>query len=152
MAALLLTLLTVHSGRQLWLVYTVMLGYGLSYVLIDAAEARLVTSALPADALGGLNGARMSAQEATKLLAPLIGAGLFASAGGPAVAAVAGAPRHRGRLPGPAPGRRRRLRRHRHGSAADRTRRRVSGRERRGAMTAKSRRRTSRRPPTARSR
>jgi MFS family permease len=56
---------------------------------VDAAEARLMTAALPSEALGGLNGARMSAQEATKLLAPLVGAGLFAAVGGPAVAAVA---------------------------------------------------------------
>lgn len=73
MAGLLLTLLTVHSGRDVWLVYVVMLGYGLSYVLVDAAEARLVTATLPGKALGGLNGNRMSAQESTKLLAPLLG-------------------------------------------------------------------------------
>ncbi len=91
MAGLLLTLFAVHSGRHVWLVYVVMLSYGFSYVLVDAAEARLVTAAFPREALGGLNGVRMSAQEATKLLAPLAGAGLFTAVGGPAVAAVAAA-------------------------------------------------------------
>ena len=88
MAGLLLTLLTVHSGRQVWLVYAVMLAKGMSLVIVDAAETRLVTAAFPREALGGLNGNRMSAQEGTKLLAPLVGAGLFAAYGGPAVAAV----------------------------------------------------------------
>jgi hypothetical protein len=88
-AALLLTLLTVDSAREVWRIFAVMLGYGVSYVLIDAAEARLIVAAVSADALGGLNGLRMSAQEATKLLAPLLGAGLFVWAGGPAVAALA---------------------------------------------------------------
>jgi MFS family permease len=87
-ATLLLTLLGVHSGHQVWLIYAVMLGYGVSYVLVDAAEARLLTAALPAKELGAMNGFRMSAQEATKLFAPLAGAGVFAWAGGPAVALI----------------------------------------------------------------
>jgi hypothetical protein len=37
-----------------------MLGYGVSHVLVDAAEARLLTQALPPAALGATNGARMS--------------------------------------------------------------------------------------------
>jgi MFS family permease len=89
LAALLTTLLTVGSRQELWLLFGVMLAYGVSHVLVDAAEARLLTQALPAAALGATNGARMSAQEATKLLAPLAGAGLFAWAGGGAVAVAA---------------------------------------------------------------
>ncbi len=88
-ASLLLTLLTVEDAGQVWRIFAVMLGYGVSHVLVDAGEARLIVAALPADRLGGLNGLRMSAQEATKLLAPLLGAGLFVWAGGPAVAALA---------------------------------------------------------------
>jgi hypothetical protein len=89
MAALLFTLLTVDSAGDVWRIYAVMLAYGVSYVLVDAAEARLVVAAVPTDGLGGLNGLRMSAQEATKLLAPLLGAGLFVWMGGPAVAMLA---------------------------------------------------------------
>jgi MFS family permease len=89
MAALLLTLLTVDSAGGVWQIYAVMLAYGVSYVLTDAAEARLIVAAVPSGGLGSLNGLRMSAQEATKLLAPLLGAGLFVWVGGPAVAMLA---------------------------------------------------------------
>jgi MFS family permease len=88
MAGLLLTLLTVESAQGLGLLYAVMLGYGVSYVTVDAAEARLLAAVLPPEALGQMNGARMSAQEATKLVAPLAGAGLFAWQGGGAVATL----------------------------------------------------------------
>jgi Major Facilitator Superfamily len=88
MAGLLLTLLTVESARGLGLLYAVMLGYGVSHVIVDAAEARLLAAALPPAALGAMNGARMSAQEGTKLVAPLAGAGIFAWQGGGAVATL----------------------------------------------------------------
>jgi MFS family permease len=91
MAGLLLTLLTVESARGLGLLYAVMFGYGVSYVTVDAAEARLLAAALAPEALGRMNGARMSAQEATKLVAPLAGAGLFAWQGGGAVATLSAA-------------------------------------------------------------
>lgn len=86
MAGLLLLLLAVRSADQLWLLYTVMLGYGVSYVLLDAGEAAVLPAALPGNRLGDLNGLRMSAQEGTKLVAPLVGAALFTWLGGPAVA------------------------------------------------------------------
>ncbi|RKR87916.1 Na+/melibiose symporter-like transporter [Micromonospora pisi] len=91
MAGLLLLLLAVRSADQLWLLYTVMLGYGVSYVLLDAGEAAVLPAALPDDQLGGLNGLRMSAQEGTKLIAPLVGAALFTWIGGPAVALLSAA-------------------------------------------------------------
>lgn len=89
-AAALLLLLTVRSAGDLWLLYLVMLGYGVSYVVLDAADAALLPAALPPEALGGVNGLRMGAQEGVKLIAPLAGAGLFAWTGnGHLVAAVA---------------------------------------------------------------
>ncbi|MFK3983624.1 MFS transporter [Micromonospora sp. NPDC050397] len=91
MAGLLLLLFAVRSADQLWLLYTVLLGYGVSYVLLDAAEAAVLPAALPDDQLGGLNGLRMSAQEGTKLVAPLVGAALFSWLGGPAVALLSAA-------------------------------------------------------------
>ncbi|MEU4782657.1 MFS transporter [Micromonospora sp. NPDC023633] len=90
-AASLLLLLAVRSADQVWLLYVVMLGYGISYVLLDAAEAAWLPAALPGDALGRVNGLRMSAQEGAKLLAPLLGAGLFTLLGGAGVAALAAA-------------------------------------------------------------
>lgn len=81
MAAALLLLLGVRTPRDLWLLYLVMLGYGVSYVVLDAAEAALLPAALPPQALGEVNGLRMGAQEGMKLIAPLAGAGLFALTG-----------------------------------------------------------------------
>jgi MFS family permease len=75
---LLLTLLTVHTAQTAWLIYAVLLCRGISYGLLDAGETAILPSALPPSGLGGVNGWRSSAQEGTKLLAPLAGAGLYA--------------------------------------------------------------------------
>jgi hypothetical protein len=55
-----------------------------AYVLLDAGESALLPVALPADAIGDVNGLRTSAQAGMKMIAPLAGAGLFAWRGGPA--------------------------------------------------------------------
>jgi hypothetical protein len=60
-----------------WLIFAVMLARGLSYVVLDAGETALLPAALPADALGRVNGWRSSAQEGMKLVAPLAGAALY---------------------------------------------------------------------------
>jgi hypothetical protein len=91
LSALLLTLFTVHSRAGMWLIFAVMLGYGVSYVLLDAGETALLPAAIPADALGDVNGWRSSAQEGMKLLAPLAGAALYAWHGGGPVAALSAA-------------------------------------------------------------
>lgn len=85
MAVLLLALLTVRSEDQVWVVFAVMTVYGVSGVLLDAAEAGLVTTTIRAELRGDFNGLRMSANEGMKLLAPLVGAGLFLRFGGHAV-------------------------------------------------------------------
>jgi MFS family permease len=82
MAVLLLALLAVDSADRVWLIFAVMVGYGISFVLADAAEAALVPSVVPGDLLGDFNGMRMSVSEGMKLIAPLVGAGLFAQFGG----------------------------------------------------------------------
>ncbi|NUU20204.1 MAG: MFS transporter [Streptomycetaceae bacterium] len=82
MAVLLLTLLTVRTADQVWVVFAVMAVYGTSSVLLDAAEAGLVAATVPAGLRGEFNGLRLSANEGMKLLAPLIGAGLFVRFGG----------------------------------------------------------------------
>ena len=88
LAALVLGLLAVHSAAQVWLVFAVMLGYGIGFVLIDAAESAVLPASVDGDVLPRLNGARFSAQEGVKLVAPLAGAALFAAAGGGSVALV----------------------------------------------------------------
>ena len=65
-------------GAGAWLIYAVLLARGISYGLLDAGETAILPAALPPSALGSVNGWRSSAQEGTKLLAPLAGAGLYA--------------------------------------------------------------------------
>ncbi len=90
-AGALLSLLTVRSARQSWLVFAVMLGYGAASVLLDAGESALLPAALPPASLGDVNGLRVGAQEGTKLLGPLAGAGLFTWKGGHSVALLTAA-------------------------------------------------------------
>jgi MFS family permease len=91
LAAVLLSLLAVRTEDQAWLLFVVSLAYGVSYVLIDAGETALLPSALSTGELADVNGWRTSAQEGTKLVAPLVGAGLYAGYGGHVVAVVSAA-------------------------------------------------------------
>ncbi|MEV4758893.1 MFS transporter [Micromonospora sp. NPDC049559] len=81
LALLLLPLLAVGSADRVWLVFAVLLGYGVGFVLADAAEAALVPAVVPGELLGDFNGLRMTVSEGMKLVAPLAGAGLFARFG-----------------------------------------------------------------------
>ncbi|WP_433283767.1 MFS transporter [Micromonospora sp. CA-244673] len=85
MAALLPVLLLVDSAARVWLIFAVMVAYGVSFVLIDSAEAALVPAVVPGELLGDFNGLRTTVNEGMKLVAPLAGAGLFAAYGGPPV-------------------------------------------------------------------
>ncbi|MFC9623486.1 MFS transporter [Streptomyces sp. NPDC056930] len=86
MAGLLASLLLVDPAGRIWILFTVLVLYGTSSVLMDAAESALVAGAVDARLLGDFNGLRMMAGEGMKLLAPLTGAGLYARYGGGAVA------------------------------------------------------------------
>ncbi|MFC7545718.1 MFS transporter [Plantactinospora sp. GCM10030261] len=90
-ALVLLSLLAVRSSDQLWLIYLVMAAYGVSFVLVDVGDSALLPAALPSAGLGLVNGLRTSAQEGMKLIAPLLGAALFAWQGGYPVAVLAAA-------------------------------------------------------------
>jgi MFS family permease len=81
MAILLLVLLAVTEGR-VWILFAVMLAYGITFVLADSAEAAIVPAVVPGDLLGDFNGLRMTINEGMKLGAPLVGAALFAWRGG----------------------------------------------------------------------
>ncbi|SCF17864.1 Major Facilitator Superfamily protein [Micromonospora viridifaciens] len=91
LAATLLSLLAVRAADDAWILFAVSLAYGASYVLIEAGESALLPRALSADHLGDVNGWRGSAQEGTKLVAPLAGAGLYAWQGGHLVAMLSAA-------------------------------------------------------------
>ncbi|MFD9071994.1 MFS transporter [Streptomyces lasiicapitis] len=86
MAALLPALVLVDSEDRIWLLFAVLIVYGVTIVLMDAAEAVLVAAAVPEELRGDFNGLRLTANEGMKLLAPLLGAGLFIQFGGQSVA------------------------------------------------------------------
>jgi MFS family permease len=86
MAGLLTSLLAIDSAGRIWILFTVLVLYGVSGVLMDSAESALVAHTVDPRLLGDFNGFRMVANEGMKLLAPLTGAGLYARFGGAAVA------------------------------------------------------------------
>lgn len=87
-AAALLPLLIVDRYHAVWVVYAVMAAYGISLVLIDPAESALFAVMLPPQLRQRVNGIRLTLQEGGKLVAPLLGAGLFTVLGGGTVAAL----------------------------------------------------------------
>jgi MFS family permease len=86
LAALLPALFAVDGPARLWILFTVLLIYGATGVVQDAAESALIASAVDKSLLGDFNGLRMTANEGMKLVAPLAGAGLYAAYGGARVA------------------------------------------------------------------
>ncbi|MFJ8666025.1 hypothetical protein [Streptomyces sp. NPDC093600] len=79
-------LLWVDSADRDWLLFAVLVVYGVQGVVHEAAEAALAASALDRRWLADFNGLRMTADEGMKLVAPLVAAGLFARDGGGPVA------------------------------------------------------------------
>ncbi|MFI8964772.1 MFS transporter [Streptomyces sp. NPDC053493] len=86
LAALLPLLLLVDRADRVWLLFAVLVVYGAQGAVHDAAESALAAGSLDQERLGDLNGLRMTAGEAVKLVAPLVAAGLFARYGGGTVA------------------------------------------------------------------
>jgi MFS family permease len=87
-AVAVLPLLAVHDRGQLWLIYAVAVAYGASYTVLGSGQTALLGSMLPEDLLAEANGALQTLREAQRLIAPLVGAGLFSALGGGAVAII----------------------------------------------------------------
>lgn len=87
-AAGVLLLLLVHSSSQVWLVYLVMFGYGLVGCVIGSAQSAFLTVLVPPDLLGDANAFLRTVREGLRLVAPLIGAGLFVVVGGHVIAVL----------------------------------------------------------------
>ncbi|MFE1026298.1 MFS transporter [Streptomyces sp. NPDC058818] len=88
LAGLLLALFAVDSPDTLWLLFAVLFVYGAAGVVHDAAESALVAAAIDPRLLGDFNGLWMTAGEGVKLVAPLAGAGVYATYGGASVAVL----------------------------------------------------------------
>jgi MFS family permease len=87
-AAMTLLLLGVHGPGQVWLIWTVMAGFGASFSLLSAAQTGFLRTLLPDDRLGDAQGWLSTVREGLRLVAPLLGAGVFTVVGGHVVALI----------------------------------------------------------------
>jgi MFS family permease len=88
LAVVMLALLLVEGRDDLWLIYVVAFLYGAGAAFAYPARNGLLKTILPDELLGQANGALQSAREGFRLVAPMLGAGIYAAVGGGAVAVV----------------------------------------------------------------
>jgi len=88
MAAVLFLCLLVNSAAQTWLLYAITLCYGISGVVIGPTQSAIIASTVDKADLPDANGLVQTLTGGVRLLAPLIGAGLFTLVGGPVVAMI----------------------------------------------------------------
>src|SRR6476659_121757 len=84
----LLSLLFVHGRGDVWIIYAVTFLYGASGYLFSSARSALLTQLLPMEQLADANAAIQTVSEGSRLIAPLVGAALFAALGRAAVAVL----------------------------------------------------------------
>lgn len=75
---LVLSLLFVRDGNQLWLVYVVMFFYGVSSGVLLPVQTALLPAIVSDDLLGAANSALATVSQGFRLVTPLVGAGLLA--------------------------------------------------------------------------
>jgi MFS family permease len=72
-----LSLLVVQGRGQIWVIWLVMAGYGVSNSVLSGAQSGFLKTLIPDDSLGDAQGLLMTVREGLRLVSPLIGAGLF---------------------------------------------------------------------------
>ena len=87
-AALVMLLLFVHNASDVWIIYLTMFLYAFAGNFIGSAQSAFLTTLLPAEQLGDANGFLRTVREGLRLVAPLVGAGLFVVVGGHWIAAL----------------------------------------------------------------
>jgi MFS family permease len=80
-AGLVLLLLLVHERGQLWLVYVVMFGYGMTACALTPAQTALMRAIVPVRLLAEANTALQTARWGVRLVTPVLSAGLVPRAG-----------------------------------------------------------------------
>ena len=80
-AGIVAVLLLVGGAHDVWIIYAVMTAYGAIAVALGPAQSGLMTTLLPPELLGSANSALRGTQESLRLLAPILGAGVYALAG-----------------------------------------------------------------------
>jgi predicted MFS family arabinose efflux permease len=88
MACVLFLSLLVNNAGQIWLLYAVTLCYGFSGIIINPTQSAIIASIVDDSDLPDANGLVQTASGGMRLLAPLIGAGLFTLLGGHVVAMI----------------------------------------------------------------
>ena len=83
-----LSLLTVHDRGDVWLLYAMAFFIGAFGTLAASARSGLMTTTIPHELLGDGNAIFQSAREGIRMIAPLVGAGIYAAAGGGVVAII----------------------------------------------------------------
>jgi MFS family permease len=86
LGAFVLVLLLVHDRSDAWLIYAVAFAYGAVGTVFFPARAALLKIMLPEELLAEANGALTATREGLRIIAPLLGAGLYTVLGGGAVA------------------------------------------------------------------
>lgn len=86
-----LALLLVDSPDDLWLLYVVAAGYGVVGYVTAPARSGLLRDLLEDHQLDTANGTLMTLDQGLRVVSPLLGAGLYAAFGGPALAVLASA-------------------------------------------------------------
>jgi MFS family permease len=81
-----LSLLAVHSRAQLWIIYVVAFCYGISFSVLSSAGAGLRKDMLAGEDLASANASLQTVSQGLRIVAPLVGAGLYVAVGGGAVA------------------------------------------------------------------
>lgn len=87
-ALVVLPLVLVRDAGDVWIVWLVAFGYGVSFVVVPAALNGLLKELVPDELLVEANAALQTTKESYRLFGPLLGAGLFAWLGGWSVAVV----------------------------------------------------------------
>jgi len=81
-------LLLVHDRGTAWIVYPVMLFYGVAGSLVTTCQGALVPLVVGADSLGRVNGISATLNQVIRVIAPGAGAGLFVWLGGRSVVLI----------------------------------------------------------------
>jgi MFS family permease len=87
-AVVVLSLLFVHDRGDVWLLYAMAVFIGIAGTLAASARSALMTTTIPRELLGEGNAIFQSVREGLRLIAPLIGAGIYSAWSGGAVAVI----------------------------------------------------------------
>lgn len=87
-AVVVLPLVLVRDAGDVWIIWAVTFGYGISFIVLPAALNGMLKEMMPDQLLVNANSSLQTVKEGYRLIGPLAGAGLFGWHGGGAVAVL----------------------------------------------------------------